>query len=140
MVLAGIAAVLLSYRGVVVYVVVLARRRSRGRQGRRAQVVLPRRRTGLRTRTHRSRHTRLVSRLIPCCFFLSPKTRKTTHFAETNHKKLAETPSQPAVENDTISDVDNTLLPLIVVLLAALANTASNGAVAEITEKLGGAK
>ena len=72
--------------------------------------------------------------------FLSPKTRKTTHLAETNHKKLAETPSQPAVENDTISDVDNTLLPLIVVLLAALANTASNGAVAEITEKLGGAK
>ena len=44
-------------------------------------------------------------------------------------KKLAETPSQPAVENDIISDVDNTLFPLVVLLMAMLANTASNGAV-----------
>ena len=44
-------------------------------------------------------------------------------------KKLAETPSQPAVENDIISDVDNTLFPLVVLLMSMLANTASNGAV-----------
>ena len=44
-------------------------------------------------------------------------------------KKLAETPSQPAVENDIISDVDNTLFPLVMLLMAMLANTASNGAV-----------
>ena len=62
--------------------------------------------------------------------FLSPKTRKATHFAETNHKKLAETPSHPAVENDIISDMDNTLFPLVVLLMSMLANTASSGAVA----------
>ena len=43
-------------------------------------------------------------------------------------KKQAETPSQPAVENDIISDVDNTLFPLAVLLMSMLANTASNGA------------
>ena len=73
-------------------------------------------------------------------FFCPPKRARPPTLQRRITKKLAETPSQPAVENDTISDMDNTLLPLIVVLLAALANTASNGAVAEITEKLGGAK
>ena len=68
-------------------------------------------------------------------------------------KKLAETPSQPAVENDIISDVDNTLFPLVVLLMSILApmdlirryqeersslDAEIDRVIAEITEKLGG--
>ena len=61
--------------------------------------------------------------------FCPPKRARPPTLQRLITKKMAETPSQPAVENDITSDVDNTLFPLVVLLMSMLANTASNGAV-----------